>query len=242
MFDDFTIDADAARSAELLEQGWAFGPGWPADKLELDWKPAIEAMVVVKRRPGFDADCICALTTLVGRIAAGELPTLKYLVLDFAHGAGRAETAPPDGFEELVSACAELVLDAPVITVAFARAFMMGSDLDFALHCPVVAATPDAQFSFEGDPMALIGLYATLAPKIGYVKAERLLESGGTLSAKEMRDLMILKDVVPGGERPPIETFLRSVSRRFNASQAIFRAQRMAVSPMERALASRGRR
>lgn len=228
-------DADAFGS-------W-FGPAWPRETLSPLWLEAPGAFVAAKRRPGFDAASIEALTHLVHRIARGDLPGLKYLVVDFAHGGGAGESTPLDGFEELVTAIAELVIEAPVITVAWARSFMMGTDLDLALHCSMFAAQPEARFSFDGDPMALIGLYATLARKIGFAKAERLFESGETLDAEDMRDLMIVKEVLDAqAGAPPIQSFLRLASRRFNASQAVFRAQRMAASPLERAVSTRIRR
>lgn len=195
---------------------------------------AHDALIVTKSRPGFDEPTAEALARLVAAVAGGELAGLKYLVIDFAHG-DAAGAPPPPRLAELNAAIEELILRAPVITIAWARSVMAGGDLDVALNCSILAAQDRACFSFAGDPMRLFGLYAALARKIGFVKTERLIESGRLLSAEEMRDLCLARDVIAAGEgAAPIEAYLQGCARRHNASQAIFRAQRLAMPPIER--------
>jgi len=42
------------------------------------------------------------------------------------------------GFRNLVVANSELILEAPVITVAWVRSFMAGADFEFACHCAMM--------------------------------------------------------------------------------------------------------
>lgn len=196
----------------------------------------LDALVARKLRRGFARDCVDKLAELLRRIGHGEgdLSRLKYLVFDFAHqGEGRAEAA--DGYEELASANAELILHAPVISIAWARGFMVGADLDFALSSSMIIAERGARFSFEIDPSASIGVYGSLAQKIGFVKAERLMEKGVVLGAEEMCDLLLAKQVAdqePGLEG--VERYVDKSSRRYNASYSLFRAQRIATPPASR--------
>ena len=90
-------------------------------------------------------------------------------------------------------------------------------------------------FLFAGDPFGLLGLFAAVGRKVGFVKAERLIESDIVLSAEEARDLLIVRDVVgPQAGFAAIDDYLAQFGRRYNASHAIFRAQRMAQPPIDR--------
>ncbi len=191
-------------------------------------------LVVSILRPGFDRGCIDNLSLLLRKIVGGELSNLKYLVFDFAHqGDDRSYAA--DGFDDLVSATGELILGAPVITVAWARAFMNCADLDFALACSAVVAECDARFSFETDLMSSIGLYSSLARKIGCVKTERLMDQGAVLNADEMMALLLAKKVADNNAgMAGIKQYVGQCSRRYNASYNIFRAQRITMPPISR--------
>jgi enoyl-CoA hydratase/carnithine racemase len=207
---------------------------WKGDALAVRWIEPLETLIVTKRIAGFDAECIENLARLYRAIARGELTGAKYLVLDFAHQ-GSAGDNVGEGFAELVAANAELVFHAPVITIAWARSGMRCSDLEFALHCPIIVAEEGAQFSFDGDPGLFFGLYAALARKIGFVKAERLFERGESLSASGMRDLYLVKEVVePQAGMVGVERFVAKSAKRHNAAHAIFRAQSMAMPAYER--------
>lgn len=197
------------------------------------------ALVVTKIRAGFDAASVEELIRLNRSIAAGrEAP--KYLVIDFAHERGEAQAAP-GRFEEFVATTAELILDAPVITLAWARGPMAGADLDLALHCSMLVAQQGARFSFDGDPLAMLGVYSALARKIGFVRTERLIENGETLDAQDMRQMCLAREVVPTeAGNAPIEAFLRRCERRYNASRAIFRAERLAAPLFDRSGARGG--
>ena len=165
------------------------------NSLELRRFDKLDMLVVSKLRPGFDRDCVDNLSLLLRKIASGVLSKLKYLVFDFAHR-GDDQSHPVDGFDDLVSATSELILSAPVITIAWARSFMSGADLDFALVCSGMVAEREARFSFETDLVSSIGLYSSLARKIGWVKTERTHGSrlgsrcrrnDGSLAHKESR-------------------------------------------------------
>ncbi|MBI1866751.1 MAG: enoyl-CoA hydratase [Methylocystis sp.] len=198
----------------------------------------LDTLVVSKSCSGFDRSCVDELADLLRRIGRGEpigeLTGLKYLVFDFAHeGAGAAEAA--DGFEELAATNAELILDAPVISIAWTRGFIIGADLDFALSCSMIVAERGARFSFETDPIASIGVYGSLAQKIGFVKAERLMENGEVVGADDMRNLLLVKQVADReAGLEGIERYIGQCGRRYNASYSLFRAQRIAMPPAPR--------
>jgi enoyl-CoA hydratase/carnithine racemase len=195
---------------------------------------AQEALVLSKTSAGFDAAGVAAVTSLLTQVRAGDYPTLKYLVFDFACD-GEPPAGAPEGFADMVAATAELIVATPVITLAWARGRCSGLDFDFAMHCSAIVAESGASFSFEGDPFDLFGLYAAVGRRIGFVRAERLIESRRELSAEEAHELMLVRDMAP--EAPGltgISAYLAQFERRYNASHAIFRAQRIAEPPIDR--------
>lgn len=215
--------------ATVLEESAFFGAPLRTSFLE-----AQEALVLSKAGPGFDAAGVAAVMKLLGRVRAGAYPTLKYFVFDFApvdDAPGRA----PEGFTDMVAATAELIVATPVITLAWARGRCSGLDFDLAMHCSAIVAESGASFSFDGDPFELFGLYAALGRRLGFVKAERLIESERVLSAGEAHELMLVRDIAPPEPAlSGISSYLSQFERRYNASHAIFRAQRMAQPPIDR--------
>jgi enoyl-CoA hydratase/carnithine racemase len=198
--------------------------------LELNRLEGGDVLVVSKLHPGFDEECIDDLTRLLSSISAGRTMRPKYLVFDFAHRRG-GEANGSAGFQNLVAANSELILEAPVITVAWVRCFMAGADFEFACHCAMLVAERGALFSFDGDPERLFGLYASLARKIGLVKTQGLMESAAVLGAEDMRNLMLAKDVVePRRGLADMGDYIRQCGRRYNAAYAIFRAQRSVMN------------
>jgi len=219
-------------SKAMLEKRATMAP--PGPRLAEVWMRQHDALVISKNRAGFDRAEVEAISGLLQSVARGTVGPLKFLIFDFAHGAAEAPRAA-EGFAELVAANAEMIVDTPVITLAWARSRMSGPDFDFAMHCSAIVAESGAGFSFDGEPFELFGLYAALGRRIGFVKTERLIESDSVLAAEEARDLMIVKDVVaPRSDLEGIDAYLRLFGRRYNASHAIFRAERMAQPPINR--------
>lgn len=206
----------------------------PPSAVTTIWLEEQEALVVSKACAGFDSASVAGIGAILRSIAADEPGALKFLVFDFAGGDGEA-TGAPDGFAEMVAVNAELIVDTPVISLAWARGAMTGLDFDFAMHCSAIVAESRARFSLAGDPFELLGLYAALGRRIGFAKAERLIDSDRALAPQEARDLMIVKDVVPESQGVEgIAGYLSQLERRYNASHAIFRARRMAEPPIDR--------
>ena len=198
------------------------------------WLKDRQALVLRKTRPGFDAATIQTITDVLSAIDRGELNEIRYLVYDFAHGV-REAPRPAAGFGEIAAQNSELIVDTPVITLAWARGLMSGSDFDFAMHCSAIVAEKSAHFSFSGDAADLLGLYAAVGRTLGFVRAERLIENDRTLTAEEARDLLIVRDVVePDAGIAAMENYLTQFGRRYNASHAIFRAQRMVQPVLDR--------
>ncbi|WP_442756706.1 enoyl-CoA hydratase-related protein [Methylocystis sp. JAN1] len=198
------------------------------------WLRDGDTLVVSKSRAGFDRASVHVVGELLREIENGAYPSLKFLVFDFAQGGAEA-TKAPEGFGEMVAANADLIVDTPVITLAWARSLMNGLDFDLAMNCSALVAESGARFSFAGEPFDLFGLYAALGRRIGFVKAERLIDSERPLSAAEAKELMLVKEVVPPQpEFKGIIDYLTQLERRYNASHAIFRAQRLAEPPIDR--------
>lgn len=198
------------------------------------WLEAQAALVVAKTRPAFDSASVAAIRAILRSIAEGRLGALKFLVFDFL-GADGAAAKAPDGFADMIAANAELIVDTPVISLAWARGAMSGLDFDFAMNCSAIVAESGARFSFAGDPFDLLGLYAALGRRIGFAKAERLIESDRPILPQEARDLMIVKDVVAQSQGVEgIADYLAQFERRYNATHAIFRARRIAEPPIDR--------
>lgn len=202
--------------------------------LGVNWLAGQGALVVSKTSAGFEPATVAAIGDILRRIPANRDGGVKFLVLDFWRGGG-GSTRAPEGFADVVAATADLVVATPVITLAWARGAMSGLDLDLAMNCSAMVAEQAAGFSFAGDPFDLLGLYAALGRRIGFARAERLIESDRILSPQEAGELLLVRDIVTasaglGG----ISAYLAQFERRYNASHAIFRAQRMAEPPIDR--------
>lgn len=232
------IDVKSVVAAEALASTQAYSD--PLDFLEAQTSLKIhrlddlDTLLVSKLGAGFDQDCVDGLRKLLRKISDGGLPGLKYLVFDFAHRDEGPATAA-DGFDDLASANAQLILDAPVISIAWARSYLAGSDLDFALSCSMMVADRNASFSFDADLTSAVGVYGSLAQKLGFVKAERLMENGEVLDAEQMQELCLVKHIVESGEGiGGAEHYVRQCGRRYNASYSMFRAQRITMPPVRR--------
>ena len=197
---------------------------------------AFDALVITKTAPGFDQAAVGGLRALVAEAAAGRLGVLKFLVFDFAHD-GFPLSIAADGFTSLVAEIETLILAAPVVSIACARANLAGADLEFALACSMTVAEADKRFSFAADIAASVGTYGLLAQKIGFVRAERLMETGEIVGAAHLDELMLLKEVLEADGGPDgLDAFVAKMARRYNASYGIYRAQRMAMRPVHDSL------
>lgn len=193
----------------------------------------LDSVIVTKTTAGFDDETIAALRNTLRDAAAGRLGKLKFLVVDFAHE-GHGGRANSDDFDALITEAANLILRAPIVLVANARAPMAGADVEFALACSMLVGEAGAQFHFGEDPIVSVETYGFLSQKLGFVRAERLMESAEVLSAQEMHDLLLLKDVVEDGSGlVGLRMFLTKTARRHNSCYGIYRASRMA-SPVVR--------
>lgn len=195
----------------------------------------LNSIILTKTVPGLGKDAIAALRSMLHEIAAGRLGAVKFLVLDFAHE-GFALSTADDGAEALFDEMENLILAAPVVSVASIRANLAGADLELALTCSMMVARPDVRFSFAADPLVSIRAYAMLAQKIGFVRTERLMEDGRIVDVEEMRGLYLLKDILEEDGMGGLEIFLRKTIRKHNACYGIYRARRIASPSVSQAL------
>lgn len=190
---------------------------------------SLETLVVSKKRAGFGARQVERLRRLIAEIAAGEAGPCKFLILDFASGEEPCGN-PPAGFDGLVDELSNLIFEAPVITVAWVRHYVGGADLDLALACSMLVGEGRSRFSFDVDLVSSLRSYALLAHKIGFVRAERLMEGGEVLAAEALDELMLMHAVVPAKAGfEAMRDFVGSRGRRHNAACGIYRAQRVAM-------------
>ena len=226
---------DLAEAAALVvpTSAAALRGSFQSPTTELNHLLDLEALVFTKQRSGFDPAAIAAAKEAVD-VADGP-GGLKFLVFDFNH-VDAAGDEPAPGAGELMADLSNLILRAPVVTVAAARGPMRGVDLELALSCNVMVGEEAATFSFDADPLLSVRTYALLAQKIGFVRAERLMENGDVLDAEAMRTLLLLKEkLAPPGGLEGLTGFLRRFTRRHNAAYGIYRAQRIASPfPLDR--------
>lgn len=208
----------------------ADAPTLSAASLTLQRLDDLDTVILSKTTTGFDAATIAELRVHIRDAAAGRLGRLKFLVVDFAHN-GYAGPANSDEFDALITEAANLILSAPIVLIANARGPMAGADIEFALACSMLVGEAGTEFSFAEDPIVSVETYGFLAQKLGFVRAERLMESGEVLTAQQMHELLLLKDVIDDGEG--LRGFLAKTARRHNSCYGIYRASRMA-SPVRR--------
>jgi enoyl-CoA hydratase/carnithine racemase len=184
--------------------------------------------VLSKPRRGFSRAELARFAETVDAAVDGHFPKARYLVLDFHTAAPDSGFVSPE-FNRLAANIENLVSRSPLIAAACVRGRIGGADLELALACNMLMADTAAEFHFAADHGSL-GLYGSLATKLGYVFAERIMEQGAILTAEQMKDKLLVREVLELSEGlDPLWRFLDRTSRRHNASWAIFRAQRMAA-------------
>ena len=208
--------------------GAGMSPSLPLRTVRLD--PA-GALVISKHFAGLSAGWVDQARDVVRKAAEGVYGEIKFLVFDLA---AEADASAPraDEAQLLLGEIANLILKAPIITVAHARKSIGGADLELALACSMLVCDEHAEFSFAADPVESVATYALLAQKIGFVRAERLMEQEAVLNAGQMRDLLLLKETTHSAlGLNSLEGFLVRASRRQNSAAAMYRAQRIS-SPL----------
>ncbi len=202
------------------------GGQWSASGIRTSHIQGADALVISKDFAGLSAEWVEQARDVVKTAVEGGFGEIKFLVLDLAAQAG-ANAPRADDAQLLLADIANLILRAPIVTVAYARKAIGGVDLELALACSMLICDENARFSFAADPVEAVATYALLAQKIGFVRAERLMEHEDVLSPGQMRDMLLLKDVTSGPAG--LETFLVRARRRHNSSAAMYRAQRIAT-------------
>ncbi len=216
-----------AEGLEAAAHPLAGGGGpWSAAGFRTFHIQGAQALVISKHFAGLSAEWVEQARDVVKTAVEGGFGEIKFLVFDLAAEAG-ANAPRADDAQLLLADIANLILRAPIVTVAYARNTIGGVDLELALACSMLICDENARFSFAADPVEAVATYALLAQKIGFVRAERLMEHEDVLSPGQMRDMLLLKDVTSGAGG--LEAFLRRAHRRHNSSAAMYRAQRIAT-------------
>jgi enoyl-CoA hydratase/carnithine racemase len=189
-----------------------------------------------KGQPGFTPRQIAEFRQTIDAAAEGAFGEIRYLVMDLASGSP-AGAADDPAFLELAGAVETLVRWTTIIPVACVRGQVAGADLELALTANILVSDAKALFSFAAEPTSALGLYGTLARKLGFVSAERLMDQAKTLTAEEMAALFLVKEVLDlDRSMDALWSFLARIGRRHNSSYAIYRAQCMAAPSIYKGL------
>lgn len=201
-----------------------------SSRLDIRVLEADELIVVSKRTDGFDETQIDVLRRLLRDVASGQVGPCKFIVFDFA-ASGGASAKPAPQFEALVEELSNLIFQVPVLSIAWVRRRLSGPELELALACSMMAGEEGSLYAFDIDVVDSLRTYALLAHKLGFVRAERLMENGSVLDAATAHDLMLLHSVLPAREGlDGIRGFVRARARRHNSSCGLYRAQRIAMT------------
>ena len=228
------FDAHAADLGDREVYSGEGGPGSPS-KVKLDLSHGleirrfddIELVLVATRVAGFGSGRVDVLRKLVHDIASGQIGPCKFLVFDLCASSTEAGKPAP-GFDAFVEDVSNLIFQAPVLSIAWARQYLSGPELELALACSMLVGEQGARFGFDVDLVDSLRTYALLAHKLGFVRAERLMEDGSVIGASAAHDLMLLHSVVPAGDGVEgIRSFAKSRLRRHNSSCGLYRAQRI---------------
>ena len=225
--------ADTGVSSRPYEVPLSADGGWSAGHVAAPFETrqiaSLDLLIVSKQRAGFDRSAVDGLRKLLDDLATGRVGPFKFLVFDLAM-VDVDESKPAAGYDDLIESLTNLIFEVPVITIAWVRQHVATSDLEFALACSMIVAEPKARFSFQTDILTSLRSYALLAHKLGFVQAERLMESGQTLEAHQMDDLLLLHSVVPAvAGFEGVQQFVRARTSRHNSACGIYRAQRIAM-------------
>jgi hypothetical protein len=231
------VDAAALVSHDEWDAGyWPREPAAPKrNGISITRLDDFQSVIVHKPQSGCSASDLAAFEQLLKDLVAGRLGSVKFLVLDLANGRAPTEpwlSTPSDEVDvsPLVVATANLILEVPIVSVAWTRGWIAGSDLQLALACSMMAGEENSLFSFDADPLLSPELYTLLARKLGFVRAERLIERGEILDAQSMCDLLLMKEIASSrADTKAIESFLRRRLRRHNSACGIYKAQRIAM-------------
>lgn len=220
-----TADQPKAAAYPLIDKARP----WSAAAIRTFHIEAAAALVISKDFAGLSAEWVDQARDVIKAAAEGAFGDIKFLVFDLAADAD-AIALRSDDAKRLLADIANLILKAPIVTVAHARNVIGGGDLELALACNMLICDEQARFSFAADPVEAVATYALLAQKIGFVRAERLMEHEDVLSAGQMRDMLLLKETTSSGPGlSGLEGFLLRAHRRHNSAAAMYRAQRIAT-------------
>lgn len=225
-----STDIGEATSLDNFNQSFVTSPAAQPPELRVDRCGDAEVIVAAKRRAGLTPALVDQLRSLVLDVRRGREGACKFLVFDLGETAGPDGEPSPAALDDLLAEVSDLIVAVPVVTVAWARGRVTGPDLELAFACSVVAGEPRASFSFDLDLVSSLRTYSVLARKVGFVRAERMMESGAELDLVQMSDLMLLTAVPSSDGVAGIRDFARARARRHNAACGIYRAQRLATA------------
>jgi DSF synthase len=130
-------------------------------------------------------------------------------------------------------------LDAPLTTIAVVHGDALGGGFEAALSCDVIIAERSARMGFPEILFNLLpgmGGYVLLQRRIDPNDAERMLLSGLSYTADELKEIGLVNIVVPDGEgQQAAREFMHKSQRQLNAIRLLanFRLRSKPISRLE---------
>lgn len=128
-------------------------------------------------------------------------------------------------------------LDLPITMISLVQGQTLGAGFEAALSCDVIIAEQQAQLGFPEIIFNMfpgMGAYNLLARRIGPALAERMILSGKTYPAEELRDMGVIDVLV--GENEGVEAteaYMKSLGQTRNTMQSMRRIRQL-VHPITR--------
>lgn len=121
-------------------------------------------------------------------------------------------------------------LGLPIVTIGLVQGEALGGGFEALLSFNVLIAEKSARFGLPEIAFGLfpgMGAHSLLTRKVGAACAERMILSGETFSAEEMRELGIVHKVVEdGGGEAAVADYIKANSRRHAGNAGAFKASR----------------
>jgi len=217
---------------------------------------AVWYTMVPRGRPCFNVDLLAELRRFQGLIRAAcrgrceaEDQPVRYMVLasgvpgvfnlggDLDLFASLIENQDHEGLLRYATACIDVLypnavnFQLPLTTITLVQGDALGGGFEAAVSSNVVIAERSAKFGLPEILFNLIpgmGAYSFLIRRTNPSIARRLMTSGETLSAQDMRELGLVDVVVDDGTgEQAVEEFVREHQRRRNAHTAMNRVEQM---------------
>lgn len=224
------------------------------DQLELSWEQDTGTLWTFMRprgRPSYNLDLLEDFHAWQRGILAmfGERSNdLRFLVLgsrtpgifnlggDLDHFTQKIRDRDRQALVDYGNSCVRILhknmngLGMPTVTVGLAQGDALGGGLESLLSFNVIVAERQAKFGFPENIFGLfpgMGAYSLLARRVGSPLAEKIILSGKSYTAEEMKEFGLVHIVAePGQGIAEVRAYIERSKRRFSGISAVYQAGR----------------